>query len=175
MTTTAPTLLSKTAAAYLPFNKHTFTPLSAIAGTLLALTAITLPVAYRDYRKFLSYGPGGVPHNVFGWVVVNLMRPLTRETLSTTVYEEKMQQGKTESFLANLPAREGERPEMGSHAVPQRQMNQIPDLEVKEVCIHSTPNEIFESYSTLSSNMMLETHPEIHGVRLEKSPSHQNQ
>lgn len=133
MTTTTPTLLSKTAAAYLPFNKHTFTTLSAVtAGTLLALTAITLPVAYRDYKKFLSYGPGGVPHNVFGWVVVNLMRPLTRETLSTTVYEEKIQQGETESFLVNLPAREGERPEMGSHAVPQRQMNQIPDLEVKE-------------------------------------------
>jgi hypothetical protein len=90
------------------------------------------PSAYRDYKTFMSYGPGGVPYNVFGWLTVTLfLRHLGTEMFSTDLYDQK------EDKRSWLPAEgleaRGERPVVGPHVVPQRQLSQIPGREAKEV------------------------------------------
>src|SRR5262245_4898953 len=51
--------------------------------------ALVLPFAVNDYRVYLSYGPGGLPYNVAGWLVTNVLRLFAREQLSTKAYEDK--------------------------------------------------------------------------------------
>lgn len=107
--------------------------LSALTATALGLA---IPKAYRDYRTFVSYGPGGIPNNAFGWLVVSVFfNPFRREMLSTDVYDRKVMAGEDTSLLTSLQPREGERPVVGPHAVPQRQLDGIPGMEVSEVCV----------------------------------------
>lgn len=106
-------------------------------GNLVALTMATLglvliPIAYHDYKMFLSYGPGGVPYNVLGWLGVSLvLAPLGSEMFSADEYDRNPDK---RSWLPDeeIPKREGERPRVGRHVVPQRQLNQLPGKEMKE-------------------------------------------
>ena len=106
----------------------------AVAATVLAVGIPSLgPVLWRDYQLFLSYGPGGLPHNIFGWIVSGgILRMMSVEILSTAQYEKSSDKG---SWLPQLfpSPRSGSRPDMGSHPVPQRQLAQVPDEEVKAV------------------------------------------
>lgn len=42
--------------------------ITKIGGTVVAVGLASLlgPVLWRDYNLFLSYGPGGLPHNALG-------------------------------------------------------------------------------------------------------------
>jgi hypothetical protein len=101
------------------------------------LTSVTLPILYQDYRNFLRLGPGGVPHNVLGWLTVSLvMCPFGCEMFSTEVYDSQPDKRRLLSD-EQVPRREGGRPLIGRHVVPQRQLDQIPGREIKEVgCFH---------------------------------------
>ena len=122
----------------IPTNRLTLT-LAALAAS-----AFVLPAAYRDYQIFKSYGPGGVPNNALGWILVRvLFQPFGREMLSTEEYVRRIEaaegHGKgDDGFLAlsgePLGSR-GARPVVGPHVVPQRQLTQIPDEAVMEVCL----------------------------------------
>jgi hypothetical protein len=80
----------------------------------------------------MSYGPGGAPYNVFGWLVVTtLLRPLASEMFSTDMYDRN-EDKKSWLSAGDLTIR-GERPVVGPHVVPQRQLNQVPGKEIKEV------------------------------------------
>ncbi|CAI7596895.1 unnamed protein product [Penicillium bialowiezense] len=118
-------------------------PTNRLSLTIAALAASTfvLPAAYRDYQIFKSYGPGGVPNNALGWILVRvLFQPFGREMLSTEEYVRRIEaaegHGKgDDGFLAlsgeQLGSR-GARPVVGPHVVPQRQLTQIPDEAVME-------------------------------------------
>lgn len=119
--------------------------LSLALGTAAVLgSAFLLPTAYRDYRIFKSYGPGGVPNNILGWMTVRaLFQPFGTEMLSTEVYVRRIDAAEghgrgDEGYLTlsteqlELRKEEG-RPEIGPHVVPQRQVTQIPDEDVMEV------------------------------------------
>lgn len=102
--------------------------------------AILIPFAVSDYRLFLSYGPGGVPYNAVGWIVANLFRLLSREQLSTAPYDNpKLPLAEESNFLPPSfpPKRTSPRPRFGPHAVPQRQLSQLPDDDVRELLIQS--------------------------------------
>ncbi|KAJ5666807.1 hypothetical protein N7462_011216 [Penicillium macrosclerotiorum] len=113
-------------------------------GTAAVLgSAFLLPAAYRDYRTFKSYGPGGIPNNLLGWLTVRtLFQPFGREMLSTEVYLRRIDaaegHGKgDDGYLTlseeQLHAREKDgRPVVGPHVVPQRQITQIPDEDIME-------------------------------------------
>lgn len=120
--------------------------LTLILGTaaLLGTSSLLLPAAYRDYRTFKSYGPGALPNNFVGWLTVRmLLQPFKREMFSTEEYVRRVDaaegHGKgDEGFLTlsekQLEARRGEeRPVVGPHVVPQRQLTQIPEEAVVEV------------------------------------------
>ncbi|KAJ5780290.1 hypothetical protein N7457_005450 [Penicillium paradoxum] len=110
------------------------------AATVLA-SALVLPAAYRDYRIFKSYGPGGLPSNVLGWAIARMLfQPFGQEMFSTDEYVQRMAaaegHGKgDDGFLAlseeQLQGR-GERPVIGPHVVPQRQLTQVPDEGIME-------------------------------------------
>jgi hypothetical protein len=117
--------------------------LSAIA---LLTTTLLLPSAYRDYKIFKSYGPGGVPNNALGWILVRVFfQPFGREMLSTDEYVRRIAaaegHGKGDEGFLTLSEdqlgirRENGRPVLGPHVVPQRQLTQVPDEAVMEVCI----------------------------------------
>lgn len=107
--------------------------LSAVSATLVVL-------AYRDYQTYLSYGPGGSPYNVIGWFGVRVvLSPFKREMFSTGIYTRKIKQGENSSYLVGekeLAHREGERPNVGPHIVPQRQLDAIASKEMQKVYIN---------------------------------------
>lgn len=99
----------------------------------LALVLLPLVLAARAYRGYLALGPGGLPHNVFGWALQALLRPFARETKSTAVYEADASvwafpsHGRV-SFLwrAELPARSPPVPPVvPDYIAPQRQVTQV--------------------------------------------------
>jgi hypothetical protein len=124
-----------------PFHSQDRLTLTLSAAALLVSTLI-LPAAYRDYKIFKSYGPGGVPSNAVGWVLVRtLLQPFGREMVSTDQYVKRIAaaegHGKgNEGFLSLTEEQfREERPVVGPHVVPQRQLTQVPDEAVMEVCI----------------------------------------
>lgn len=56
---------------------------------------------------------------------------------STAVYERRILAGENKSYLTfgdgQLPQRDGETPVVGSHVVPQRQINQISGGDIQKV------------------------------------------
>lgn len=107
------------------------------------LSLVTLRIAYRDYCSWYTLESGGLPHNVFGWVVQLLLRLFAnRDTKSTSCYDDHKyiaQAGRvgSTSFLAEhggLEVREGERPVVGKWVAPHRQLDQLGTEDVKEVC-----------------------------------------
>lgn len=119
------------------FNSHRAASISAVG---IAGIAIFIPIAIRDYRLYLSYGPGGTPYNVVGWLVANLFRLLSREQFSTGPYDNpNLPLAHESSFLPPSfpPKRISPRPRIGPHAVPQRQLSQLPDDEIREHLIQS--------------------------------------
>jgi hypothetical protein len=100
--------------------------------------AIVLPLAISDYRLFISYGPNGVPQNALGWLLVTILRPLGREQHSSALYKnEKLPFVNEPGYLpAHFPPpRSSERPTVGPHPVPQRQLNQLPSDDVRKELI----------------------------------------
>ncbi|EED14431.1 conserved hypothetical protein [Talaromyces stipitatus ATCC 10500] len=94
--------------------------------------------AYRDYGVFISYGPGGPPHNALGWFMSRfLATPFGQEMFNTGMYTRRMQNGENASYIiltdgGQLPRRHGERPVIGPHVVPQRQLSQMPSANIQK-------------------------------------------
>lgn len=118
------------------------TALTITSATLLtAVALLCAPAAYRDYKKYLSYGPGGPPYNVIGWLSMSLLAPLKRDMFNTDVYDRDIKEfGEEKSWLKELPDRNGLRPQLGTHAAPQRQLNQVPEEDIKEVGVFRSLN-----------------------------------
>lgn len=131
------TLLSKTLTSITTtLNANPQTTRVTLSALTAGILAITIPKAYRNYKIFVSYGPGGIPNNAFGWLMVSLFfNPFRREMISTDVYDRKIKAGEATSYLPDIPPREGDRPTVGPHAVPQRQISSIPGVDLTEVCI----------------------------------------
>ncbi|KAM0487693.1 hypothetical protein ACHAP7_001499 [Fusarium lateritium] len=121
---------------------HGLTPQNqrvAIAAVLGAALGIPVfRIAARDYRGYLALGPGGLPHNVVGWLGQMLLKPLRKEPLGTSCYDEKaFEEAGPNGHVAflsdkDLPVREAPRPVLGSWAVPSRQVSDIADESIVE-------------------------------------------
>ncbi|KAJ3178426.1 hypothetical protein HDU85_005224 [Gaertneriomyces sp. JEL0708] len=96
------------------------TTVLAITSTLLTL--FLAPQIYADYKTYLSLGPAGLPHNIFGYFATSVLRLIKRETKSVEEYDKCEDQ---RSFLeVPLVPREGDRPVLNTHPVPQRQLTE---------------------------------------------------
>ncbi|KAF2740065.1 hypothetical protein EJ04DRAFT_559096 [Polyplosphaeria fusca] len=117
--------------------------------------ALAAPFAIQDYRTFLSYGPGGLPYNVVGWLVTNAMRLISREALSTRVYDDPgLPFADEPGFLPDSfpPPRSSPRPRLGPHPVPQRQLEQIPNKAAVEALL----DRFMQLYDRLSTQGLVQ-------------------
>jgi hypothetical protein len=91
--------------------------------------AILLPLAINDYRIYLSYGPGGLPYNVKGWLIACTLRVISGEQHSTAPYDNpRLPFNNEPGYLpANFPPkRSSSKPRLSIHPAPQRQLDQLP-------------------------------------------------
>ena len=116
--------------AYLQHNK------------LSVLTILLFPLfryAYLDYQGWYALGGGGIPHNVFGWLVQSLLRlRASRNVRDSSCYDVAMKATELErtSFLDDqLPAWTGNTPKTGVWVAPHRQLEQFASSEIKKVGI----------------------------------------
>ena len=106
-------------------------PRALLALSLGALLVTPPVLSYRAYagRKASA---GVYTSDVAGWLRRMLFLPFFRETRSTAMYDSDPN---TDQWLLpeELPYREGERPVWDSSIGPQRQVDQLPSLEMREV------------------------------------------
>lgn len=90
--------------------------------------------SWLDYQQFLSYGPGGISYDIWGWFVSGvILRPLGVDVLDTRDLERLPDKRSWlgESLKENercLP-----RPHIGHHPIPHRQLDQHGSPEINEV------------------------------------------
>lgn len=137
----------------LPQTRPEHFTLALSTAALVLGSAILLPAAYRDYLTFKSYGPGGLPNNVVGWLTVRaLFQPFKGEMLDTEIYVKRIEategHGKgIESYLGlneeqlALRRKDG-RPVLGPHVVPQRQLTGIPEEDIMEVSVYGSEKRV---------------------------------
>lgn len=99
---------------------------------LIALVALAAAGwVYGDYHKWLALGPGGLPYNFSGWMSTTRMRWQKRDPFDTDRYAKVIGAPGDCAFISDLPRRQGSRPSIGVHPVPHRQLNQLPNNEMK--------------------------------------------
>lgn len=96
--------------------------------------------AWNDYKVYMGYGPGGLPYNMYGWFVSScILRPMSTNVFSTAQYDKLPDK---RSWLGvNWPGgrtRGPQRPKLGPHPLPQRQLNQLATPEIHKVTSHIT-------------------------------------
>ncbi|KAF2636488.1 hypothetical protein P280DRAFT_152362 [Massarina eburnea CBS 473.64] len=97
--------------------------------------AIVLPLAISDYRTYLSYGPGGLPYNVRGWLMANVLKLFAREQHSSAPYDDPdLPFADEPGYLPDdfPPKRSSPKPKIGPHPAPQRQLEQLPSDEMRK-------------------------------------------
>lgn len=105
-------------------------------GRIVAVAVTAMLVAggawaYSDYQAWLALGPGGLPYNARGWMQANWMRLQARDPIDTAVYAGRIGAAGDCASVSDLPLRDGPRPHIGRHAVPHRQLDQLPDPDMK--------------------------------------------
>ena len=129
-----------------------FSAATGAAGLLLA-------VAIADYRRFKALGPGGVPYNVFGWLIVTLsIRPLSLSKRGSKSVEDFPATGASAEVL-NLQNRKGPRPDVGE-IIPQRQMDQNSNPAMRKVRYLSAmedPANVLRDFKTFSTKSLNRT------------------
>ncbi len=99
---------------------------------LAVLCMIAVLWSVRDYRAWKALGEGGLPTNIWGWVAVTGMRPFAGDPLDQSVFAELLNGPSDVAYLKGIPPRDMPRPIVAPHAVPHRQVSQIPGPEVMQ-------------------------------------------
>lgn len=105
----------------------------SVVGLLLLV-----PPAVRSYRGYLALGPGGIPHNLWGWMFQGIGQAFAvRDPRGTADFEKPDPEvlaryggsaRAQKSYLdidTTLPARQGPRPTVPGYTAPQRQTTDI--------------------------------------------------
>ncbi|KIX06273.1 uncharacterized protein Z518_04248 [Rhinocladiella mackenziei CBS 650.93] len=117
---------------YINSFRHKYKPYyPAIAVGVLG-SVIIGRAAWNDYKVFLSYGPGGVPYNVFGWFVATLIRAFGINMFDVRDFEKSPDQRSWLGRSWPTKNRSGVRPTIGPHLIPQRQLDQHAPPEIQE-------------------------------------------
>lgn len=118
---------------------HKCHPDGRILVTGSIILAPFLIILYRDFRAYKRLSPGGLPHNFKGWISTNILAfRYQNPPLELSYYQELIDEGDDDrSWLGEKEwgtrRRDGVRPTVGRHPVPNRQLDQIPADEVAKV------------------------------------------
>ncbi|KIJ66707.1 hypothetical protein HYDPIDRAFT_174095 [Hydnomerulius pinastri MD-312] len=93
-------------------------------------------------------GPGGLPYNVYGWLLALYRKPFSRDTVSTQQYDLD---ANNESYLGTgeIKERRGERPKMSWHVFPSRQIDRYAPLGMQQRLI-----DIFDTLAAANPNLV---------------------
>jgi hypothetical protein len=106
-----------------------------VIGTTAIMTGLVLcPAvawAMESYQTYLAVGPGGMPYNIFGWMLQGITQLVARHDVrdhrpfSDPKFRASLGEHGAKSFLSryNLPERTGDRPVVPGFVAPQRQMS----------------------------------------------------
>lgn len=140
------------------YLKYVFVPL----GTLAFLSA------FRSYQTWMSLGPGGIPHSVFGWILSEL---LLRPFSLWDVREIKDLRQAGNGYLKAIDDRTRDPPRVKGHA-PNRQINYFSPraiiAEMESFILNKIPEKcprrmhIDESYLGRAGSALFVTNPVEH-------------
>jgi len=102
-------------------------------GALSAISIVVAPILRQNYRAYIDAGPGGLPHNVYGWAKSSFLKIfLSCNPTNTDVY---LDDPNKDAWLdpSEITKRSGERPTFNWHPVPSRQMTQRADAVMNDV------------------------------------------
>ncbi|OHF03646.1 hypothetical protein CORC01_00965 [Colletotrichum orchidophilum] len=117
-------------------------------------TSLLAWAAYRDYRAYIALGPGGVPHNLAGWLLVTLgLRPFALSKASATWTGDYPDEGSHDE-IKNLPERKGGRAELGG-IVPHRQLSQHAPEAMREYIKNLFSNAASQNPTLLTTKLSL--------------------
>ena len=99
---------------------------SRVAAVLTGASVLALAVGWarRDHRQWLLLGKGGLPSTFKGWLRVTQMRLRARDPLRVDHLRSLHDHLHKEAAPLLLAIRQTERPRVGRHPVPHRQLNQ---------------------------------------------------
>ncbi|KAJ0158676.1 hypothetical protein CTA2_11089 [Colletotrichum tanaceti] len=121
---------------------------------LTSLSACVLAWAVRDYRAYIALGPGGVPHNFVGWLLVTLaIRPFALSQAAATWTGDFPAEGAHED-VEQVPRRRGDRAELGG-IVPHRQLSQHAPERMREYIRNLFANAVTQNPTLLESKRSL--------------------
>ncbi|KAK2012393.1 hypothetical protein LZ32DRAFT_309269 [Colletotrichum eremochloae] len=126
-----------------------------VLATVLTSVSTTVVVwAVRDYRAYIALGPGGVPHNFGGWLLVTLgIRPFALSKASATWTGDYPDEGAHDDVEA-LPPRKGDRAELGG-VVPHRQLTQHAPERMREYIDNLFANAVTQNPTLVESKLSL--------------------
>lgn len=130
------------AMANLALFGHTRPKLFIATTVLTILLPFQLVAAVRSYCGYLAIGPGGIPHNLFGWCIQGIIQPFgLRNTRSPDALanpspavvaryggsERATRSYRSEGTIrTDSSARRGPRPTIPGYVAPQRQITDVP-------------------------------------------------
>lgn len=138
----------------LPFLVWISTAVSSYAAEhkialLFGLSLPLLRLVYLDYSGWHAMGSGGIPHNIFGYCLQNLLRLLAlgdRRSIGCYDALKKSTALEVESFLnGDLPERPHAR--TSPWCVPHRQLESIPSETLKQVSVDSSSSHSYTNDS----------------------------
>ncbi|KAF8556213.1 hypothetical protein OG21DRAFT_1506837 [Imleria badia] len=110
-------------------NKISFLQRHSSLLTIGVILGFVIRRSISNYHAYIAMGPGGLPYNIYGWLLSLCFKPFAREKLSTEQYD---QDGNKETFLDHeeIKERRGDRPKMSWHIAPSRQLDRYAPLEM---------------------------------------------
>ncbi|CCF44268.1 hypothetical protein CH063_13725 [Colletotrichum higginsianum] len=125
-----------------------------LTALLTSLSASVFAWAVRDYRAYIALGPGGVPHNFAGWLLVTLaIRPFALSKTAATWTGDFPAEGAHED-VKQVPQRRGDRAELGG-IVPHRQLSQHAPVRMREYIQNLFANAVTQNRTLLESKLSL--------------------
>ncbi|GKT46879.1 uncharacterized protein ColSpa_07060 [Colletotrichum spaethianum] len=138
----------------LPLPLATLFRRPVLSAILTSVSTTILVWAVRDYRAYIALGPGGVPHNFGGWLLVTLgIRPFALSKASATYTGDYPDDGAHDE-IKELPQRKGGRAELGG-IVPHRQLSQHAPERMREFIQNLFVNAVTQNPTLLESKLSL--------------------
>ena len=99
-------------------------------ASALVIASLVIWLAW-DYRTWKSLGPGGLPANLRGWLVMTRFRLVARDELNLTPLLASTGTAVDVTAWNAVRPRPGVRPVISPYPIPHRQLDQLPDESVR--------------------------------------------
>jgi len=107
-------------------------PSRAILFTSVVALGLSIPWLINNYRRFIELGNYSITKKPVGYLVAMALKPFGRETQSTAMYDKNPDKEHWLRDPDTIPERRGDRPQIGWHFAPHRQINKFSSPEIQQ-------------------------------------------